>query len=318
MALFLLILRRLALGVLTLWMVSVVVFLATQALGDPVKAILGKTATPERVAALREELDLNRPAIEQYGSWLASVSTGDFGTSLASGRPVTELLGSRAMNSALLVGLAALISIPLSLFVGAIAALRRDSWVDGTVNVGGVALASLPEFVIGIILILLFSTTVFKIFPPISRINPREPIWGQLDMFVLPVATLVLALTPYISRILRASMIEVLESEYVMMARLKGLRDRLVLWRHALPNAIVPTIQVIALQLAWLAGGIVVVEYLFAFPGIGALLVDAVANRDLPVIQAVSIIIAGVYVAANLVADILTILVSPKLRTGMQ
>jgi peptide/nickel transport system permease protein len=159
---------------------------------------------------------------------------------------------------------------------------------------------------------------VFKILPATSRVDSSVPLVQQIDLFILPALTLTLAVAPYITRILRASTIEVLESEYVMMARLKGLPERLVLNRHALPNALAPALQVTALNLAWLAGGVVVVEYLFAFPGIGSLLVDSVANRDMPMVQAICLIIAAVYVLANLTADILTILVSPRLRTGLR
>jgi peptide/nickel transport system permease protein len=178
------------------------------------------------------------------------------------------------------------------------------------------ALASLPEFVIGIGLALLFATNVFHLFPAVTLIPTGQHAWNQPKALVLPVATLVLAVTPYISRIMRGSMVEVLESEYVTMARLKGLSNRTVIWRHAVPNAIVPAIQVSALQLAYLAGGIVVVEYVFSFPGIGAALVDAVTNRDVPTVQALTIIIAAVYVVVNLVADVATILVTPRLRTA--
>jgi peptide/nickel transport system permease protein len=165
---------------------------------------------------------------------------------------------------------------------------------------------------------MLFATQVMKILPAVSRVNPDESIWTQTNMLILPALTLVLAVAPYIIRILRASMIEVLESDYVQMARLKGMPERIVLQRHALPNAVIPAIQVIALNLAWLAGGVVVVEYLFNYPGIGSGLVDAVSNRDVPVIQAIVLLIASLYVGFNLIADILTILVSPRLRTGLQ
>jgi peptide/nickel transport system permease protein len=313
------ILRRLALGILTLLLVSVLVFAATQALpGDTARAILGKSATPERLLALREQLGLNRPAVAQYISWLGDVARGSMGDSLVAQEPVTQLLGDRVLNSAVLVFLAALISIPLSILIGSLSGLLRDRWFDSTVSLGSLALAALPEFVIGILLIMLFATQVMKIFPAVSRVDPTVPLWNQLDMLILPALTLVLAVAPYIVRILRASMIEVLESEYVQMARLKGMPERIVLQRHALPNAVIPAIQVIALNLAWLAGGVVVVEFLFNYPGIGSGLVDAVANRDVPVIQAIVLLIAGLYVGFNLLADILTILVSPRLRTGLQ
>ncbi len=315
-----LILRRLGLGVLTLFLVSVVVFGATQALpGDPARAILGKQAADKAMYnALRAQLHLDRPIYAQYGIWLKDVVTGNMGTSTASGVSVTSLLRQRVANSALLVLFAAIISIPVSLLIGALSALWRDSVFDLTASVGSLALAALPEFVIGMLLIFVFGTTVMHVLPSVSRIDPSVSVWNQLNLLILPVLTLVLAVAPYISRILRASMIEVLESDYVQMARLKGMPERTVMSRHALPNAVIPAIQVSALQLAWLAGGVVVVEYLFNYPGIGSAFIDAVANRDLPVVQAIALLIAAVYVVANLAADILTILVSPRLRTGLR
>ena len=244
---------------------------------------------------------------------------GDFGNSLVGGGArVTTLLRSRVVNSAMLVFFASLVSIPISILIGGMSAVWRDSRFDNVVNTGNLSLAALPEFVIGIVLVLLFATTVFKWLPSVSNVNSLSPLRGQMTLFVLPVVTLVLASIPYISRMLRASTVEVLESEYVMMARLKGLSESRVLWHHALPNAIVPTIQVIAITIAWLAGGIVTVEYLFGFPGIGTALVDSVANRDMPVVQALVLLIAAVYVVLNLIADILTILISPRLRTGLR
>ncbi|OPZ43930.1 MAG: Glutathione transport system permease protein GsiC [Actinobacteria bacterium ADurb.BinA094] len=295
-----LILIRVGLGLLTLFLVSVVVFAATQALpGDTARAILGKEAADKaRYEALRKQLGLDRPIHEQYIEWLGGVVTGDMGDSLVQDEPVTKLLGRRVVNTFTLVFVAAVLSVPISLLLGSLTALKRDTLFDTSITVGSLSLAALPEFVIGIALIL--------------------PIYQQLKLFILPAVTLTLAVAPYILRILRASTIEVLESEYVMMARLKGLPERLVLNRHALPNALAPALQVTALNLAWLAGGVVVVEYLFAFPGIGSLLVDSVANRDMPMVQAICLIIAAVYVLANLTADILTILVSPRLRTGLR
>ena len=315
-----LILIRIGLGMLTLFLVSVLVFVATQALpGDTARAILGReAANTARYEALREQLGLNKPVAQQYLGWLGGVVTGDLGNSLAQDEPVTSLIGRRVVNSFILVFIAALLSIPISLFLGSLTALRRDTKFDTTVTIGSLSLAALPEFVIGIILLVLFATQVFKVLPAMSHVDPDVPIIQQLDLFILPALTLTLAVAPYITRILRASTIEVLESEYVMMARLKGLPERLVLNRHALPNALAPALQVMALNLAWLAGGVVVVEYLFNFPGIGSLLVDAVTNRDMPMVQAIVLIIAAVYVIANLTADILTILVSPRLRTGLR
>src|SRR5438552_3002017 len=314
------ILRRVLLGLLTLFLVSLVVFAATQALpSDPARAILGRTATPESLKALREQLHLNHSVVGQYTHWFGGMLTGDLGNSLAArGEPVTTVLGKRLENSAVLVLLAAVISIPLSILLGVISARRRDGPLDHSMSLVLLALAALPEFVVGIALVLLFATRVFHVLPAVSLIPPDSSPWKNLKELVLPTVTLVLAVSPYVARIMRASMVEVLESDFVEMARLKGLPDRHVLWRHAVPNAIAPAIQVIALNLAYLAGGIVVVEYVFGYPGIGGAFVDAVANRDLPVVQALAILIAGAYVLLNLLADVATILVIPRLRTSIK
>jgi peptide/nickel transport system permease protein len=311
------ILRRIGLGVLTLWLVSLVIFAAVIALpGDAATAMLGKTATPDRVAALREQLHLNDSLFTQYTEWLKGVLTFDFGDSAATQQPVSQLLSDRVANSAFLVFLASIIAIPLSIGLGVWMAMKRDRAVDHTASTITLVLAALPEFVIGIVLILIFATGLFHWFPAVSLLAPGEKAWENPEVVVLPAATLVLAVTPYISRIMRGSMIEVLESEYVTMARLKGLPERQVIWRHAVPNAIVPAIQVTALQLAWMAGGVVVVEFVFQYPGIGAALVDAVANRDMPVVQTVTMLAAAIYVFLNLAADLATILVTPRLRTA--
>ena len=311
-----LIARRLALGVLTLFLISLVVFAAVLALpGDAATAILGKEATPARVAALRDQLHLNDSVVTQYLDWIGGVITGSFGESAATQQPVSELLSDRVLNTGFLVFVAALVAIPLSIGIGVWTAMRRDRAVDHLVSTSTLVMAALPEFVIGIGLILLFATTVFKWFPAVSLLAPDQRAWSDLSVVVLPAATLVLAVTPYISRIMRGSMIEVLESEYVTMARLKGLHERTVIWRHAVPNAIVPAIQVTALQLAWMAGGVVVVEFVFSYPGIGSLFIDAVDNRDMPVVQTITMLAAGIYVVLNILADLATIAVTPRLRT---
>jgi peptide/nickel transport system permease protein len=312
-----LVLRRLALGLLTLWLVSLLVFAATLALpGDAAQAILGREATPERLAALRDQLHLDEPVVTQYLKWLGGILTGDLGTSAATQAPVSELLSDRVGNSVFLVLVSAVVAIPMSIMIGVWTAMRRDRSVDHIVSTASLILASLPEFVIGIALILLFATEVFHAFPAVSLLGPGQKAWDDPEVVVLPAATLVLAVVPYISRIMRGSMVEVLESEYVTMATLKGLPRRTVIWRHAVPNAIVPAIQVTALQLAYLAGGVVVVEFVFSYPGIGAALVEAVGNRDMPVVQAVTMLAAGIYVGLNILADVATILVTPKLRTA--
>jgi peptide/nickel transport system permease protein len=312
-----LVLRRVALGILTLWLVSLLIFAATLALpGDAAQAILGREATPARLAALRDQLHLNESVVSQYLKWLGGILTGDLGNSAATQAPVGQLLSDRVGNSLFLVVVSAAVAIPLSLLIGVTTAMRRDRPYDHVVSTTSLVLASLPEFVIGIALILLFATGVMHVLPAVSLLDPGSRAWNDPKVVVLPAATLVLAVVPYISRIMRGSMVEVLESEYVTMATLKGLPRRLVIWRHAVPNAIVPAIQVTALQLAYLAGGVVVVEFVFSYPGIGAALVEAVGNRDMPVVQAVTMLAAGIYVALNLLADIATILVTPKLRTA--
>jgi peptide/nickel transport system permease protein len=312
------IVRRVLLGILVLALVSVVVFAATQALpGDPARAILGRTATPASLKALREQLHLNRPVLSQYTSWVTGLLHGDMGTSLAAREPVSTYLHDRLINSAFLVIVAGVISIPLSVAIGAYAALRRDGMFDVTSSIGTLLLAALPEFVVGVSLVVLFATTVFHALPGISYLAPGQRPWSHPKEMLLPILTLVIAVTPYVARIMRASMIEVLESDYVEMARLKGVPERVVIVRHALPNALGPTFQVIAINLAYLAGGVIVVEYVFNYAGIGGALQNAVSTRDLPVVQALAMLIAALYVVLNMLADIATILVTPRLRTRL-
>jgi len=312
------IVRRLLLGAFVLLLVSVVIFVATQALpGDTARAILGRTATPASLAALREQLHLNRPLVVQYMLWAGGLLHGDAGNSMAAQEPVTKLIADRIVNSGFLVLCSGLISIPLSILIGSYSALKRDKAFDVAASLTTLVFAALPEFVVGVTLVVLFATTVLHVLPAVSLIPPGGRPWEQPVAMILPTLTLVLAVTPYVARIMRASMIEVLESDYVEMARLKGLSEWIVIQRHALPNALGPTFQVIALNLAYLAGGVIVVEYVFNYAGIGGALRDAVSNRDLPVIQAVALLIAGLYVLLNLLADIATILVTPRLRTRL-
>jgi len=309
--------RRLLLGMLVLFLVSVVVFAATQALpGDPARSILGRSATPASLKALREQLGLGGSALSQYVDWITGLLHGDAGNSLAAQEPVSDLIGAKVVNSGFLVFCAGIISIPISIAIGAYAALKRDRTFDVTSSVGTLVFAALPEFVTGIALVVIFATNVFQGFlPAITIIPPDGRPWDDMKAMILPTATLVLAVTPYVVRIMRASMIEVLESDYVEMARLKGLSERTVMIRHALPNALGPTFQVIAINLAYLAGGVIVVEYVFNYAGIGGALTNAVSTQDIPVVQALAMLIAAIYVVLNLLADIATILVTPRLRT---
>lgn len=311
--------RRVLLGLVTLWVTSVVIFAATQALpGDAARSILGRSATPESLAELRRQLGLDKPILTQYWEWISGIFTGDLGTSLANSLPVTEIMGERLVYSFFLMLIAALISVPLGIALGAVSARRRDSAFDQTTSIATLGLAALPEFVVGITLAVIFSTTVFHVLPSVIVTEPGVGPWHYPKELVLPVVTLVIAVVPYTARIMRASTVEILESDFVEMARLKGLSERRVLWRHAVPNALAPTFQVTALNLAYLAGGIVVVEAVFNYPGIGLLLIDSVRARDMPTVQAIALLIATLYVVLNLLADLGTILVSPRLRTSLE
>ena len=311
--------RRLGLALLTLWLVSILVFLATAALGDPVRAILGRdyNANPGRVAELEALLNSDESLVSRYFDWLSGLLHGDLGTSLATGLPVSDLIKNSVINSAMLVFLAAVVMIPLAFAIAMISVHYRRRRPDTVIQTILLAMAGLPEFVIGVLLLALFSTTVFHIFPAVTITSPTGHPWDNWKVMVLPTLTLVLWVTPYVSRIVRSSLLEVIDSEYVELARLKGIPERVVMRKHALLNAIVPGIQVIALQLAFLAGGVVVVETLFAYPGMGLELVDAVRNHDVQVVQALSMIIASVYVVVNLIADILSILLTPRARTAI-
>jgi peptide/nickel transport system permease protein len=311
------IVRRLLLGLVVLFVVSIVVFGATQALGDPARAILGRNATPSALAALRNQLHLDQPVVVQYWHWLTGLFRGDLGMSYSARQPVSQLLGARLVNSGVLVLCSAVVSIPLSIAIGSWAALRREKLFDTASSSLMLILAALPEFVVAVLLVILFSTTVMHLLPAVSEVPPGASPWASPKILVLPTLTLVIAVAPYVARIMRASMVEVLESDYVEMARLKGLSERTVLVRHALPNALGPVLQVIAINLAYLAGGVIVIEFVFNYRGIGSALQDAVLNHDIAVVQALAMLIAAVYVVLNLVADVLTIIVTPRLRTRL-
>ncbi len=316
---FMFIARRLAFGVLTLFVVSLVVFGATQVLpSDPAQAILGRDANPTSVAALRTKLGLDHSAFSQYTDWLRGILVGDPGESFNARIPILDYIGDRVINSLFLLVLAGAISIPLALWIGSYCALKRDSTFDNVTSNVMLALASLPEFVIGIILVLLLSVRVWHVLPAVSAIGIGQGPWSDMRGMVLPTTVLVLGAVPYVSRVVRASMIEVLESDYVEMARLKGAPEKTVLWRHALPNSLGPVFQVIALNIAYFAAGVIVVEAIFNYPGIGGALRDAVRVRDIPVIQFLVMVLAAVYVVVNLAADVATVLVTPRLRTRMQ
>jgi peptide/nickel transport system permease protein len=308
---------RIGLSALILVGVTVLVFLATQALpGDPAQQILGHAAAPDQLAALRKNLGLDHSLVHQYVHWIGGLLHGDLGVSLSTRDRVSSIVSDRAQNSLALVVLSAGIAIPLSVLIGTFAAVRRDRVFDHTSQLLLLVLTALPEFVIGLALLLLFSTTVIKWLPAVAIIPPGESAFAHPRELALPVFTLVLAVVPYLARLQRAALLDVLGSEYIQMARLKGIPEHVVIRRHALRNALVPLIQGSALTLIYLTGGIVTVEYLFAYPGLGSALTSAVQARDMPVVQGIVLLFAGAYVFFNLAADLLTVLVSPRLRTG--
>ncbi len=310
-----LIVRRSLVGLLTLLIASIIVFAATQVLpGNAAYAVLGRSATPERLHQVEAQLHLNQNIVLQYLTRLRGLLTGDLGRSLANDQSVWSLTYPRLINSAVLVATSGVLAALIGIGLGCAAALRRDRLLDQSVSVAALTITALPEFVVAIVLIIVFSTVVFHVLPGVSVLDPGVYAWSRPRLLVLPVITLVAVTVPYIFRMMRAAMIESLESEYVEMARLKGLTPRRVALVHALPNAIAPTIQVIGLTFLYLAGGIVVVEYVFAFPGIGQGLVNAVTSRDIPVIQFIVIVLAAFYVVMNVVTDVIALVVTPRRR----
>jgi peptide/nickel transport system permease protein len=306
--------QRLVLGFLTLIVVSALIFAVTEWLpGDIASNILGQQATPENIAAIRAELGLDRPPHERYVEWLRGAAEGDFGTSLANKRPVADVIGPRLWNTLFLAIYAAIIAVPLSVLLGILAAIYRNSIYDRVVNIGTLAAISMPEFFIGYILIL-FLAVQFRWFPAIATFKPEQSFTQHLYATFLPTLTLVLVVIAHMMRMTRTSVLAVMASPYIEMALLKGLPKSRIVVRHALPNALAPIINVIALNLAYLIVGVVVVEAVFTFNGLGRLMVDAVSKRDVPVVQACGLIFAIVFIGLNLTADVLSILSNPRLR----
>ncbi|MGY2377578.1 ABC transporter permease [Pseudomonas sp. SDO524_S393] len=312
-SLFKLILQRLALSLLSLFAVSVIIFLAVGMLpGDIAQAMLGQSATPETVAAFRAQLGLDLPPFTRFAQWLLRLLQGDLGASLANQRPIAELIGARLGNTLSLAALAALVSVPTALVLGMLAALYRNSWFDRLLNTSALSAVSFPEFFVAYLLILVFSVKLGW-FPSLSNLAPDASFGTILERSVLPVATLSLVVIAQMMRMTRASLINLLASPYIEMARLKGIRQSRIIWKHTLPNALAPIVNVIALNLAYLVVGVVVVEVVFVYPGLGQLLVDSVSKRDIPVVQACSLIFAATYILLNTGADVLSIASNPRL-----
>src|SRR5437764_293001 len=316
------VLRRIAAGIVTLFVVSILLFAGTNVLpGDVASAVLGRDSTPAGLAAIRKELHLNRPAPERYWNWLSGFVQGDLGSSVASQAvsgeptPISGLIGDRSRNTAVLALCTVLLLVPLSLVFGVLSAMRAGRPVDHAVTTVSLGLISLPEFVTGTLLVLLFAQWL-GLLPAVSLIGISDTVFTHPSILVLPVLTLLAASLAQTTRMVRAGMLEVLRSEYVEWARLCGHTERDVVFRYALRNALAPTVQVIALNVQWLVGGIVVTEYVFGYPGIGQALVQAVSARDVPSVLSAGMLVAIVYIALNVLADLLVVLLVPKLRTA--
>ena len=309
-----LILIRVVLGLLTLFAVSILIFAATEILpGDVASAVLGQGATPETLAVFRHELGLDRPAYIRYMEWFFNVLQGDLGTALTNKRDILTTLAPKFSNTMFLAGFAAMIAVPLSVGLGILAAINEGKWIDKTANIISLAAISVPEFFIAYVLIL-FLAVRSRIFPSLATVFADMPLYTKFYVTALPAMTLTLLVTAHMLRMTRSSVLSIMSQPYIEMAFLKGLSRSRVIITHALPNAAAPIIAVIALNLAYLIVGVVVIEVVFVYPGIGQFMVDGVTKRDLPVVQACGLVFASAFIILNTVADILAILVNPRLR----
>ena len=312
---FFLIMRRLGLAVVTIFIISLIVFFGVEALpGDAATAYLGQLATDESLKALREEFGLNTPPLERYVNWLGDLVRGDLGDSLSRRKPVTELIGNRFRNTAVLAAAATIFAVPIAIVLGVIAGLTRDKWPDITVSLVAIISMTLPGFVIATVLIYIFAIRL-DWFPAVTLIPSDAPISQLLPNIVLPIITLTFVMVAHILRLVRTNMIDVMLSDYVQMARLKGVPMIKIVFHHALPNAMLPTINIIALTIAWLVGGVAIVETIFNYPGIGSLMIHGITDKDLPLIQGIAIILAAIFIVINLIADLLSLFLNPRLRT---
>ncbi|HXF63440.1 MAG TPA: ABC transporter permease [Caldilineaceae bacterium] len=307
-------LRRLGFLLITLLVTSLIVFLVTQLLpGDVARVILGREASETALAQLREELGLDRPLPVQYLSWLGDFITGDWGISYSTDQPIRPLVMQRFRNSLMLAGLALLVAVPLSVALGVLAGLNEEKPVDAVVSIGSLSVVGLPEFVTGLLLIQLFSFR-WGLLPANSSIRDDASFGEALPMLVLPAITATLVLLAYVTRLTRAGVIEELKQGYVRTATLKGLPRRTVIWKHVLRNALLPTITVIAISFGWLISGLIVIENVFNYPGLGRLLTFAIDRRDLPLLQAITLLTVVIFALANLAADLLYAYLNPRIR----
>jgi peptide/nickel transport system permease protein len=310
-----LIARRFFLASITLFIISLLVFIGIEALpGDAATAYLGQSATKESLKALREEFGLNTPAPQRYLNWLGGFLRGDLGQSMARRKPVSEVIGNQFRNTVVLALAASLVGIPLAIVLGVITGLTRDKWPDILLSLLAILGMTLPGFVTATVLVYFFSIRV-EWFPAIAMIPSDAPVSEILPNIILPIITLTFVMVAHILRLVRTNMIDVLTSDYVQMARLKGIPMVRVIFLHALPNAMLPTINVVALTIAWLLGGVAIIETVFNYPGIGKLMINAIGDQDLGLVQGIAMILAGIYVGVNLIADLLTLFLNPRLRT---
>lgn len=311
------IVKRLAYTILTVWLVATIVFVATAVLpGSAAQMILGRVSSPEALQALEAELGLNQPIHIRYFSWVGDLLTGDAGESLSMGKPVLEIVLPRLVVSLTLAITALTVTVLLAIPLGVVSAVKQNSYLDRSISSISYLGVSLPEFVTGTVLIMLLGGPVFGIFPSSGYVPLSESVQGWITHMILPVVTLMIIMVAHIYRQTRQGVIEVLHSEYIRSARLKGLGETTVLFKHGLRNGLLPTITVIALNFGWLLGGLVVVEEIFVIPGIGRLVVHAIANRDIPLLQFLVIIIALAYTLANLMADLLYGYFDPRIKYG--
>jgi peptide/nickel transport system permease protein len=314
MSVLVLVARRIALGLLLLLAVSAVIFAATQILpGDVAQSILGQSATPEALANLRAELGLNEPALSRYLSWLGGVLQGDFGVALTNKIDIAKALGQRLGNTLFLAAVAAVLSVPLAILLGLLAVRYRDRWPDKLISGATLASISLPEFFIGYLLIYLVGVEL-QWFPSFANVHDDMGFRERLVAVALPAITLTLVVLAHMMRMTRAAILNVMQSAYIETAELKGLSAFRVIVRHAFPNALAPIVNVVMLNLAYLVVGVVVVEVIFVYPGMGQYLVDHVAKRDVPVVQACGLVFATVFIGLNIVADVVAIVTNPRLR----
>ena len=309
-----LIAQRLALGLLLLFAASILIFVGTSILpGDVAQSILGQSATPEALANLRRELGMNDPAMTRYFAWLGGVLQGDLGTALTNGRDIAESLGGRLKNTLFLAFWAAAISVPLAIFLGLLAVRYKDRWPDKLISAITLTTISIPEFMIGYVLIY-WVAIKWRLFPSVAIINDSMTLGAKLNAIAIPVMVLTLVVLAHMMRMTRAAILNVMQSAYIETAELKGLSVFNVIAKHAFPNAVSPIVNVVMLNLAYLVVGVVVIEVVFVYPGMGQFLVDAVTKRDVPVVLACGVIFAAIYIGLNMLADIISILANPRLR----